>query len=293
MTENAIRRSGIALAVAALSLLLAACFLTPGKFTSNLDLRRDGTFAFNYAGEIHMLELSKLAAMGAKQANEEFSASACYNDDYDERPCSKKELDDQRKQWDDEQKATAEKKKDESEKMRAVFGGIDPSSPEGAQELANRLRKQAGWRKVDYKGNGLFEVDFAIAGRLNHDFTFPTIERFPLSETFVVVNLRADGSARVDAPGFAQNQSSNPFGNVMALAAMGGAGGKAEGEETNSEAAAALPQIDGRFSITTDGTILANNTDEGPAAIAGGQRLDWTITPRTTAAPTALVRLRN
>ena len=40
-----LRRRATLCAAAALSLLLAACFVLPGKFDSSLDLRRDGRFA--------------------------------------------------------------------------------------------------------------------------------------------------------------------------------------------------------------------------------------------------------
>ena len=49
--------------------------------------------------------------------------------------------------------------------------------------------------------------------------------------------------------------------------------------------------MEGTFRIVTDGEILANNTDEGPQASAGGQVLEWTINKRTQAAPMALVRI--
>ena len=52
-----------------------------------------------------------------------------------------------------------------------------------------------------------------------------------------------------------------------------------------------MPELDGSFAIVTDGEILANNTDEGPAPFTTGQMLEWKISPRTAAAPTALVRL--
>jgi len=51
--------------------------------------------------------------------------------------------------------------------------------------------------------------------------------------------------------------------------------------------------LDGTFTITTDGAILANNTDEGPAAGTTGKQLSWKITRRTTAAPMALIQLGN
>jgi len=54
-----------------------------------------------------------------------------------------------------------------------------------------------------------------------------------------------------------------------------------------------MPVIDGTFSITTDGAIIANNTDEGPKPDPLGQRLDWAVNIRAAAAPTALVRLAN
>jgi hypothetical protein len=72
------------------------------------------------------------------------------------------------------------------------------------------------------------------------------------------------------------------------LAAMGAAlGSDKDGKDDGLK----LPELNGTLVLTTDGTILANNTDEGPVAGTTGQRLEWKITPRTTTAPTALVRL--
>ena len=53
-----------------------------------------------------------------------------------------------------------------------------------------------------------------------------------------------------------------------------------------------FPVIDGHFTLTTDGTVLSNNTDEGPQKDPAGQHLDWTITVRSAAPPMALIRLR-
>ena len=33
-------------------ILLSACLLTPGKFDSSLNIRKDGTFTFTYRGEV-------------------------------------------------------------------------------------------------------------------------------------------------------------------------------------------------------------------------------------------------
>ena len=52
-----------------------------------------------------------------------------------------------------------------------------------------------------------------------------------------------------------------------------------------------FPQVDGRFVLTTDGEILANNTDEGPKVGPTGKRLEWKITPRDKVGPMALIGL--
>lgn len=151
------------------------------------------------------------------------------------------------------------------------------------------MRRQAGWRSVAYKGDGLFVVDFAITGRLDYDFQFPTMERFPMASAFVVLNKRADGAVRMDAPAFGQPGQGNPMANMGQLAAMGAAlGANKDGKD---DGGLKLPELNGTLVLTTDGAILANNTDEGPVTGPGGQRLEWKVTPRTTAAPTALVRL--
>ncbi len=270
--------------VLALGLALSACLLTPGRFTSTLDLRRDGRFAFAYNGEIHLLALSKLAQMG-DAAKQQFTPEPCYDDDMKQRACKADELAGQRRVFEDERKTRADKTAKDAEGMKALLGGIDPSSPKAAEELAARLRRQAGWNSVTYKGDGLFLVDFAIAGRLDHDFTFPTIERFPMANAFVQITRRGDGAVRVDAPGFgAGTGAGNPFQAMLSGGMMGGSG---------KSDMPAPPTFDGTFTLTTDGAVLANNTDEGPQANAAGQKLAWIVNPRSAAAPTALVKLGN
>ena len=123
--------------------------------------------------------------------------------------------------------------------------------------------------------------------RIDHDFAFPTIERFPMANPFVMVNRRADGSVRVDAPGFGPASNGGGMNGLAQLAAMGAMSDKAgEGGD-----APKLPVLEGTFTLTTDGQILANNTDEGPVTDTTGSRLEWKVTPRTAAAPTALIKL--
>jgi hypothetical protein len=282
-----LRRLAAAGLALVLSVALAACFVLPGKFASTLDLRKDGRFAYTYKGEVWMMGLSKLSEMGAGAGK--FEPSTCYNDDnaMNERECTKDELEAQKASWEAEQQAGAEKRKKEAEEMKALLGGIDPTDPKAGEELAARLRRQAGWKSVTYKGDGLYDVDFAIAGRIDHDFNFPTIERMAMVTPFVALSRRTDNTVRIETPGFAMSGSSNPMAAMGGLAAMGAAG------EDGKQGGPKFPKIEGTFTVTTDGVVLANNTDEGPQADTAGQRLSWTVDARNPAAPTALIRLGN
>jgi len=281
---------------AALCLLLSGCLLTSGKFDAALDIRRDGAFTYVYNGEIFMLGLSELAQLAAKSddSGAKFEPTPCFKEgeESEARDCTADEIAAQKAEWEAQRKATAERKAKEAETMRAMLGGIDPANPKAAEELAERLRRQAGWKSVTYAGNGLFKVDFAIRGRLDHDFAFPTIERFPTANAFLVVNRRADGSLRIDAPGFGPASGTGGMGGFAQLAALHAAEQAKKGNAGGGEdAMPPLPQLEGRLVLTTDAAILANNTDDGPKPVPGGQQLEWTVNARSTNAPMALVRL--
>jgi hypothetical protein len=127
---------------------------------------------------------------------------------------------------------------------------------------------------------------------MTHDFAFPTVEQFPMNNFFVVATRRQDGSVRIEAPGFSAQNSGNPIESMKA--ALTGSLAAQTDADTATTPGAKLPQVpemNGTFSIVTDGQILANNTDEGPKAGAGGQVLQWAISARTKAAPMALVKL--
>lgn len=286
MTMISLRR----LLVGGLVILLSGCLLSPGKFISALDVRKDGSFTYSYAGEIHMLALSKLAqSRGGGSAD--FAAQPCLAaSSSGQLVCTDAEIDRQKREWAEEQRRAADRRKREGESMKAMLGGIDMSDPRAAEELAARLRRQAGWRRVDYKGDGLFDVDFTLTGTLDHDFSFPSIERLPMANAFLTIARRKDGSLRVDAPGFGNNAAGGPLQAIFQSMGMASTAAKsaATGQPANVPG---LPLPDGRFTITTDAAIIANNTDEGPQPDARGQRLDWTITLRSAASPMALLRL--
>lgn len=269
--------------IGGLAMLMTGCMLAPGKFVSELLLLRDGTFAYTYEGEIHLLSMSQLSQMGQTMAEGEFTAETCYDSEtFEERECTADELAQQRADYD--QRMADKKRTDEEEarKMREMFGGIDPTDPASGDELAKRIQRQAGFDKVTHKGNGLFDVSFRVSGRLDHDFIFPTFERLPLGNYFLFAGRRDDGSVRIDAPGFVGQPAGNPMQAMM--------GGMNQGSG-NGDLPPGMPVPDGTFAIVTDGEILANNTDEGPEADPRGKKLVWTIDRSTSAPPTALITL--
>lgn len=295
MTIQTIRLRAAAL-LAGLAIALSGCFMSPGKFTSEVVLTGPDSFTFSYEGEIFFLGLSKLAQMGAGQ--ETFTPSECYDDEtFEKRECSKEELAAQRADWDADADERAAKAKRQAEQMAAVMGGIDPSDPKAADELVKLLQRQKGWERVVHKGDGLFDVSYRASGTMGHDFTFPLIEGFPTTNPFVQVFLRKGGQVRINAPGFgAQNNDPSGMGGMMGLGSLAGlasAEANQTGDNGDAEALKGIPAIDGTFTVrAADGMrILANNTDEGPEAGTAGETLTWRITPRMAQAPTALIAI--
>ena len=256
---------------AAAPLLLTGCLWGPGKFTSDLALRKNGTFVLNYRGEI-MLQLpeDKDEATGPWKD----SMLACKEDDQPEksRPCTREEI--------AEAKANHERqqahKRDENEKMAKLFG-LPGADDESNRRFAANLMKYQGWRSVAYKGKGVFDVDYHFEGRVGQDYVFPLMPESDLVIPFVEIRRRNDGSVMVTAP--ALTGGAGPFG---ARAKMMGLPDKGDGPQSRAE---------GRFTITTDGEILTNNSEDGPVAGTAGKQVRWDVGPASNKIPEMLVRL--
>jgi hypothetical protein len=162
--------------VLAAPLLLTGCLWGPGKFTSDLTLRKDGSFVLDYRGEI-VLETAD--AMGKPQWQ---SSMAHCSDEAKERPCSAKEIADQKD-------AYARKQKNDEEMAKSF--GLPGTDEESNRALAAKLMKYAGWRSVAYKGKGVFDVDYHVEGRLTQDFGFPLM---PDSNIVIPSSRFAEGS---------------------------------------------------------------------------------------------------
>ena len=296
-----LRRIAAAGLAVVLSAARAACFVLPGKFAETLDVRKDGRFTYSYKGEIVVLGLTKLMGMANAVGTagiEEFPSQVCYSKKTGrERPCTNAELTKQKADWEAGKEARAASAKERDQQMQAMMGGLDPNDPKSGEELAVRLRKQAGWTNVVYKGDGVYEVDFQISGLLSHDFSFPTIEKLPSVLPFLAINVRGDRSVRISSP--LMDQTNGAGANAMGLGAMGAMAAAEqarkesgeEGQAGNDDFPSPIPALDGTFTLTTDAEVLANNTEDGPQADGTGKRLEWKLNVRNATPPTALLQL--
>jgi hypothetical protein len=268
----------------------SGCLLTPGKFDATLTLKKDGSFTYHYTGEIVLMTGQSFADLGAGPAEEAFDPAAqlCTDEgnpaDLDgvSRECTAAELETKRKEWEANKATRAAEKKAEDERTRAMFGGMDVSDPKTMDEFARRLQGYEGWKRVVHKGKGVFEVDYEVSARLDHDFVFPVFPTIDFVIPFVEVNRAVGGKVRISAPAFVQGSDSS-------LRAFTGNQGGSMGAGTGGD----LPRPQGRFTVTTDAEVLTNNTQDGPAAGAGGTRvLTWTVGPLDAKKPEALLQLR-
>ena len=112
------------------------------------------------------------------------------------------------------------------------------------------------------------------SGRLDHAFLFPFNIDAQIMLPFIAVELRGPDRVRVKAPGFATG-----FDKSQGPAGLGGAGDKA------------AKALDGRFTLTTDAQIISQNQEDGAQDVAEGKRIVWMVTPLTSDAPMATLRL--
>ena len=289
------------LAVAAAApLMLSGCLWGPGKFTSNLALNKAGTFVLDYQGEI-MIQIpddktppgpwnADMAICHADGSSEVQGGSVSVSleppsdsdadspDDGDEvRPCTAAETARLKAEY---EKSAAEKRAEqakEADQMAKLFG-LPGSDDESNRRFAATLMKYQGWRSVSYKGKGLFDVDYHLEGRLTQDYAFPMMPDSDMLIPFIMLRRRADGSVMVTAP--ALTGGKGPFGARAKMMGLPDKG--SDGPASRAE---------GRFTVSTDGEILTNNSEDGPVAAPGGRQVHWDVGPGNEKVPEMLVRL--
>jgi hypothetical protein len=138
--------------------------------------------------------------------------------------------------------------------------------------IAEALSKEAGYRSVRYMGEGKFLVDYQVSGTLTHHLVFPFNVDAQAIVPFVAAELRANGTVRVKAPGFA-NENKDQMGPMS-------------GGDTSAD------KLDGTFVLDTDAEIVSQNNEDGPVAAGARKTISWKVTPLTRDAPSAVLRLR-
>ena len=278
--------------MAAAPLLLTGCLWGPGKFTSDLTLKKDGSFVLDYRGEVvlHLppdldgkaepwnVEMARCYKDGRVEVGPSVISSGDAGEAEDEsRPCTAAEIAKAKSDYEKDAAEKAVKKRKESEEMAKAFGlpGLDDDSN---RVFAAKLSKYAGWRSVQYRKNGVFDVDYHMEGRATQDFIFPALPDNDFLIPFIAIRRRADGAVLVTAPSF--TGGAGPLaaraGSAAASAAKGGPVSKAAG----------------RFTVITDGEILTNNSEDGASAHALGRQVHWDVSATSSKIPETLIRLR-
>lgn len=276
--------------IAAAPLLLTGCLWGPGKFTSDLTLKKDGSFVLYYNGEIVLQTPPDAQAKAEPWTPDKvrcrkdgevevqpWIGSVEADDDNPVRPCTAAEIAKARTDYETQAAERAKTKREEAEQMAKMFGlpGFDEESN---RAFAAKLSKYAGYRSVQYRGKGVFDVDYHFEGRATQDFVFPAMPDNDFLIPFVAIRRRADGSVLVTAPAF-----TGGVGPLGARAGAAAAGAMKDGPVSRAQ---------GRFTIITNGEVLTNNSEDGASPHAVGRQVRWDVGAGSTKIPEALIRLQ-
>jgi hypothetical protein len=271
------------------TLLLTGCLWGPGKFMSDLTVKKDGSFTLDYKGQIVIAlppedakaepwkdSMARCRKSGATEIPPDSQIDIGDDEEDPARPCTAAEIATLKSQYQAEAARKAADDRKQSEEMAKAFGlpGLDDESN---RAFAAKLMKYAGWRSVTYRGNGTFDVDYHFEGRATQDFIFPAIPDDNFLIPFIAIRRRADGSVLVTAPALTGGSGAMPAGAAQAAGA--GAGGPPPS------------RAQGRFTIHTDGEILTNNSEDGASPGPIGRDLHWDVDSTSKKIPEALIRL--
>ena len=256
------RIKGMALALIA-PLVLVGCAFSPGKFTASLTLLADRSFTFSYQGEVIAVDIAGEMAKGMGDAfkdddkdgdKKDTSTTALLRDaswqDADAAGNATEPADDDKNSAEDD---SAEDKAKKEAKFKAI---------------GEALTKEAGYRSVTYKGDGVFLIDYQISGKLTHNFLWPYNLDAEVIFPFVVIELRGRDQVRVKAPAFGDNDS------------------PAKGKTDDSKS-----KLDGTFTLVTDGELVSQNNEDGAKTAGGRRTVTWKATPLSKDAPMAVVKV--
>jgi len=160
--------------VAAASLVLSSCILSPGKFVSTLHIAKDRSFTFTYVGEVILLDPASAMQQGMQDGLAGVvEGEAEGNSSAPARP--------------------AEPAAPAAETAKSVVE---------AKAIAEALSKEVGYRSVEYLGKNKFRVDYAMSGRLDRSFVYPINMDAKSIIPWIAVEVRKDRTARIMAIAF-------------------------------------------------------------------------------------------
>lgn len=159
--------------VAAVSLVLSSCILSPGKFVSTLHIGKDRSFTFTYAGEVILLD----PASAMQQGMQDGLASAAPDDSGAEGNTT----------------APAKPAEPAADTAQSIAEG---------KAIAEALSKEVGYRSVQYLGKNKFRVDYAMTGRLDRSFVYPINLDAKSVIPWIAVEVRTDRTVRLKAMAF-------------------------------------------------------------------------------------------
>ena len=263
---------------------LSRCIFVPGRFVSALDIRKDGTFSFSYKGEIIFETLGSEQSPSKNVEVWNDKSAFCGVDAQNVTlQCSTEEIAEQRLEWETERKLYGPKADDDSAELIRIFG-IDPRNESSFQPFADELKKQKGWKQVSYLGKGVFDVEYAISGRLDHDFMFPIFPKVNILDPLFIIRVGQAGILHVETPAL-------PGGSTRAYAAL----------LDNKSMLSRVPDTSrtfGVFTLTTDAVIESQNSCsvvvEGTGGSAGvtHRKVSWTIDAKTSQPADAWIKLK-
>lgn len=236
-------------------LLLTGCLLTPGKFDSRLTVNADRSFTFAYKGEVIAIdpgdEMGKALKEGDKDADSTEDSDADSEGEATKEESGFTPIAFQEK---DKAETDADADADKERKHRAV---------------AEALSKEAGYRSVQYLGDGKYLIDYEISGTLDHNFVYPYNLDAEIMFPFIAIELRKNGTVRVKAPAF---------------------GNESTGDSTPGKSEA-TKHLDGTFTLDTNAEIVSQNNEDGVSTANGRKTIVWKATPLSKAAPSAVLRM--
>jgi hypothetical protein len=255
------------------------------------DAAKEGAAAASDAAKTAVDQAADNAAEAMKDTKEAEEKTEILNDDGEiiQRRCTTREMAKKKRAFDLEiaeaKQRALEQKAEYGRQIKAEFG-YDPSSEAEMARFAKDMRKEPGWKSIAYKGKGVYTVDYNYTGPLDRDFVFPVFPQSKIITPFVMIRKRNDGSALVTAPAFARataNNIMNRTSSVMSLASA----------FMNKDFVPNTTRIKGRFTISTDGAVLTNNTVDGPEGSPGDQKMIWSIFAAEDRIPETLIKLTN